>query len=766
MDDIPFFDTSDYAVRGGIFPDAKRHERPADFAEPETPGRVARSRSQKSQSVSVPDAGEKQTKIGELVLTGIDRADTTTSLPNLTLSDEAELLVTSTSSNPNRRSTWFSSPKKDPQRPRQDTAGDAEPGDADVALNGGLKPSSLGAPTPSVVERGDIRPDNHATPVTGTHEQQTLPISGETAQTLTLDRSASDDAPPSSPFPTSGISANGSEGKGLRPTSGQSHRSTMPSDISSWLSSRSSTKADSDGSEDDRPNTTKMGAASALIANLKNKAAEKQLGATARETMKKWGWGVGSRTRGGRPGDNSKRPSSPPRPTLPKQSYEEMRVQVEERRRAELSQQRQASSNIISQPLPAPASRPTEAVNASESGTPPTTEALEAPADTAGELVDPRKRTLSDDSSLTRRNSGASSKGYTGGVSPLPSPRLNATSDAVLSTLSARHISPSPPTTTTEISHLSLTSTPSLPSSAPSTTPPLAPGKLDRRPSTSSNLSLPDVDPSVRARTVSSRSTSGNSPLFAAQPSSAAMMTIPSIHASHRGDIMALGSSPTPEIPLEPPPESPKVVPRLGASIQNVYRMLNVNGIMSSNKVGAASEPPYDAGTGASSSGASASPTNEDVNRPNAKAKPPPLPPRKSTKDLFAQDNGRTNSGAPTTEHAVPNRKASAAVPGESSIPSETGNTTDIGNTIATELLPSDSHDGATYTPPSPETVHEGDDEGRDSAVDGGSDTGCSTTITHALTTTPENAKTAPTATVTGPAPASASENTTPLQLP
>jgi len=246
-------------------------------------------------------------------------------------------------------------------------------------------------------------------------------------------------------------------------------------------------------------------------------------------------------------------------------------------------------------------------------------------------------------------------------------------------------------------------------------------------------------------------------------------MTIPSIHASHRGEIMALGSSPTSEIPLEPPPESPKMVPRLGASIQNVYRMLNVNGIISSNKVGAASEPPQAVVTGASSSGASASPTNEGVNWPNAKAKPPPLPPRKSTKDLFAQDNGITNYGVPTTEHAVPNRKASNAVPGESPIPSETGNTTDIGNTVATELLLSDSHVEATYGPPSPETVHEGDDEGRDIAVDGGPDTGCSTIITYVEptpTATPENTETAPTATATGLAPASASENTTPLQLP
>jgi hypothetical protein len=730
MDDIPFFDTSDCTVRGGIFADATRPEWTTNFGDPEHPGKLTRSSPQKSPSLSHTEVGEKPARIGGLVLTGVDRADTATSLPSLALDEEAEPLATS--SNPNRRSAWFMSPKKD-LRPRREPASDAGPNVADVPLDGVSEPSSLGIPTPSASDHGIPYSDDRTTPVNGTPDERSPPISEESAVTPTPGISVSSDAPSSSPLSAAGVIGNGSEGKRLRSPSAQSHKSTMSSDVSSWLSSRTSTGMGSDGSEDDRPNANKTSAASTLIANWKTKAAEKQLGATARETMKKWGWGTGSKIRGSGPGsDHSKGSTTPPKPTLPKQTYAEMRAQVEERRQTELSQRTQASANHSSNALPASSSQSAECIPSSpppESGTPPTAGTLEAPVEISGEPIGPRKRTLSSSSSLIRRNSNASSNGCTGGVSPVASPHLHATADATPRALS--HISPSLPKTTTEVSHLSLTSMPSLPPSS-SSTPSLAPSdSAKRRSSTSSDPSLPDVDPSVRARTLSSRSTSVTAPVFVAQPSSAAMMAIPAIHASRRGEIMALGSSPPPAIP-QPASESPTMVPRLGASIQNVYRMFNKNSVIGSNKSGVVSEPSPAGVTAASSSGGlptserapSPGSTTEDADQPTANRKPPPLPPRKSTKDLFVQDSGRTNTSEATArEQTGPSEERNASVPVASLIPAA-GRTTNLENAIMAESLLSESIDGAAHARPS-DAAPDGD------AVDKGSDGARSTMMSY-----------------------------------
>lgn len=722
MDDIPFFDTSDCAVRGGIFADAKRPERTANF---DDPGKLTRSNSQKSQSLPHTEVGEQQTRIGGLVLTGVDRADSVSSLPSLARGEEAEPLATS---NPDRRSAWFTSPKKDTLPPRRDLTSGVGANVAEIALESGTEPPSLAISTPLAGDR-DMPYSNNST-LTGTPDDRAPPSSQESTLPPTLGTSASTD-PTSPPLSAPSAIGDGFDGKRLRSQSAQSHKSTMSSDISSWLSSRTSAGVGSDGSEDDRPNTAKTSAASTLIANWKTKAAEKQLGVTARETMKKWGWGAGSKTRESGPSDDPKGNSPPPKLTLPKQTYAEMRAQVEERRQAELSQRSTATANHSSKALPA-SSQHAERIHSSppsEPVTPPTTGALETPV---SERVGPRKRTPSSSSSLIRRNSNSSSNGYTAGVSPLTSPRLHATTDVVPPALSPRQISPSLPKATTEVSHLSLTSVPSLPPSSPSSPPTLAPNdSVKRRSSTSSDLPLPD-DPLVRARTLSSISTGVNPPVFVAQPSSAAMMAIPAIHASRRGEIMALGNSPSPAVP-QPAPESPPVVPRIGVSIQNVYRLFNKNSVIGSNKAGVVPEPSQVGVTAGSSSSSSAiserapnpDPTTEDADWPTTNRRPPPLPSRKPTKGLFVQDRSRTNPEITAGEQMVPTHEGKTAVPEASIIPAGGESTTDRENTIAIEFPLSESINRAAHARPT-NAIPDGD-----TAAGKGSDAERSTMMSH-----------------------------------
>ncbi|KAG8966559.1 hypothetical protein FRC03_011697 [Tulasnella sp. 419] len=76
-------------------------------------------------------------------------------------------------------------------------------------------------------------------------------------------------------------------------------------------------------------------------------------------------------------------------------------------------------------------------------------------------------------------------------------------------------------------------------------------------------------------------------PIFSRQPGQGATMKIPGIHASHRNDVMSLGSSPPrPSAPLSSPPtpsRSPEVGPVMGnekvqVALQSVIRLFNKSG--------------------------------------------------------------------------------------------------------------------------------------------------------------------------------------------
>lgn len=662
MDDIPFFDSAPYSIRGGIFPDSKRKERASSFDDLDKGDLTPETQAHKAtQSLSGLDLAGKPSKAGELVITGPGRADNiSASMPNITVEDDVEPAL---SSPPSRRSTWFMSPSKkdkDETRARRESVSDI--GSVDLPLETVSETAlaeGVAQPEPEI-EVPIKRAKTTSAVMNGHALTPSMPVTlanDTPAPTPTPDIAVTDTTPSSAILATT-ESVAVSDAQRIRSPSASSHKSTISADLSSWLSRSSNSKIESDGSDDERPASARTSAASTLISTWKSKAAEKQLASTAREAMKKWGWGAGRKSGGqtteGLEGDGETTPRS--RSPTPKPTYAEMRAHVEERRQ----HGRASSGSRTSIPVSVLAARSSESLHPPQSESPPQS-VLEPPAEISSAADLNRKRTLSSSSSHKRRGSNASSNAYTGGLSPQQSPHLNAASDSMSAALSPRHIAPSVPKTTTEISHLSLTSTPSLPTTtASSTLGPASSEPLNRQSSTSSNPSLPAIDPSLRARTISSRSTGGQSPVLASQPSSAAMMTIPGIHASHRNEIMALGSAPPPAAPGVPPRPggdgAAAIVPRLPASLQNVYRIFNKNGVATGGKPGTVSEPSLATSEGAelplsdspATEGTSSSsiPTPVEGELPPVKRQPPPLPPRRSTKNLLAEGEGATLSAS------------------------------------------------------------------------------------------------------------------------
>lgn len=143
------------------------------------------------------------------------------------------------------------------------------------------------------------------------------------------------------------------------------------------------------------------------------------------------------------------------------------------------------------------------------------------------------------------------------------------------------------------------------------------------------------------------------------QPGQAAMMRIPGIHASHKGDVMAIGSSPPPPPPPAAPTDSGEgplaakaLGPKTAAAVQTMYRLFQKNNSTTTANEGSPATPVdahHDQAENTPPASTSASkPEEEDVHEPelNAEASaptdkpqqepttivassiPPPLPPR------------------------------------------------------------------------------------------------------------------------------------------
>ncbi|KAF8578377.1 hypothetical protein K439DRAFT_487466 [Ramaria rubella] len=161
-------------------------------------------------------------------------------------------------------------------------------------------------------------------------------------------------------------------------------------------------------------------------------------------------------------------------------------------------------------------------------------------------------------------------------------------------------LAPSAPRTTTEL-HTTLRTTSPSPIHPPS-----------RKPSGSESL-LPDLPTPVHAPAP-----------IRAQPK-AATMTIPGIHARHRGEVMALGSEPKPSeaVPVDSQQQASTTG---GTAIQSVYRLLR-------GTAGQGEAPHMQDETSLNRSSTAATATAPSLTKPT----PPPLPPRSQTIPIGAE---------------------------------------------------------------------------------------------------------------------------------
>lgn len=135
------------------------------------------------------------------------------------------------------------------------------------------------------------------------------------------------------------------------------------------------------------------------------------------------------------------------------------------------------------------------------------------------------------------------------------------------------------------------------------------------------------------------------------QPPQARTMTIPGIHASHRGEVMSMGYAPSP-----PPPEQKK------PAIQSVYRLWNKTPSQTSRGAESAAVTQTEtgfAGRDQDASAAASAATSDAQAQPEVitprPVVPPPLPPRSVSGTL-----GRSSGAAVTVQGAGPSAASAA----------------------------------------------------------------------------------------------------------
>lgn len=518
MDDISFFDSSKFPHRGGIWGEASRHEKSSTLFPESTPAPLSHGRS--ASTSSEPTADSSSTPPAPPV----QRSQTEEPQSNTDLMKSPEedfkpqatgiASTPSTSSSTKRRSWFVSAPKTESIDPF------VEEGFADLYERG--RPNGAQA----------RRLSSQSTP------DEPLPEVDEPVG----------DGTHLTPIPIA------------RPASSRRSPSTSSQDASegsSSLDNASSKSAPSDsGMAIFRNRSPSLSAKNSPISptffqTLKSRDKE-AISNTAKETIRKWGanWaslrkkdGNGNNVQMGNGEIDAPAPSTspaitpsapsmygsetlqpmPPMPQStpeskmhkPRPSYAEVRAAVEQRRERERNQHGETMGNddlLHSNPNPF--------------------------ADPASSF-DPRGRSVSGVSTVS--NPGidrAISPAYLAGAtlspstSPLPSRRESK--DVDRSAPSSRSPSPRPRT-------ISSTSKPTTKSDPILTTisPPLVPEEDDR--------------PAIPIRT---------------QPPQPKMMTIPGIHASHRGEVMSMGYAPPPPVPA--PAMEQKKAP---AAMQSVYRL-------------------------------------------------------------------------------------------------------------------------------------------------------------------------------------------------
>lgn len=297
-----------------------------------------------------------------------------------------------------------------------------------------------------------------------------------------------------------------------------------PSDTLSQSTSRDSISGNSRGSGSNVSTN-----ASSFLSALKSKTDKQALNNAAKEAMRKWSanWNGFKRGRmaGGESGGQEEHVDGAPSsatsslfsfPTSEGRGYSDIRAAVASRRdRRDRESTSEERPEGISRPIDIPARRDND----------------------EGAVYD---------FDHSQPSASASKKGKESGTTPSTPPQSGSPRGPTLLRGDLNRSAPSPPRVTTEShvpdsTHLSsLTNDQHQQRPAPAFVPPPSP---------------PPQAPPIKT-----------------QPSQGAMMTIPGIHASHRGDVMSMGYvAPTPATP--PPSEHKLRTPAIPPTIQNMYRL-------------------------------------------------------------------------------------------------------------------------------------------------------------------------------------------------
>ncbi|KII94029.1 hypothetical protein PLICRDRAFT_50021 [Plicaturopsis crispa FD-325 SS-3] len=493
MDDISFFETSSYAHRGGIWPEASRREKtrlPEDSepASEETPTPASAPTLDGSEpsasTLPEPDVAELQPPQST--------EETLSNAPTISsASAEAEPVVRSGVDVPPpgslsprvhaRRMSWFSSVSKstpapleeDPQEEQLRTVDEprGRMAETDSSNSTGTTPRSRS--TPSSYTAGPERPESASS-------------SKEFLSPPNSDHPSTSWSPSDQAFPSVDNSA----------TSSTFSESSSPPTLHPGV--KSSQRSISTGA-----NSTPPGSPS-FLSTLKSRAGDKQaLGNTAKEAMRKWGvnWGGLKRdgSSGSAPGREGSAGSSQDASTSTPQDEQPDVGHIDRRERVDSQRTRQSYADVR-----AAVAERKERERASHVSSDPIT--IPEGGKGKGRSISMGTSSTSFSGGLSASSSSSSSKGTSGDPTPSPQPKF---------------VSPSMSRTTTEL-HM-----------------------LDAGPPAI-------VDPPSPIHT---------------QPMQARTMTIPGIHASHRGEVMSMGYvAPTP-----PPSVSDNKLKSPG--IQSVYRL-------------------------------------------------------------------------------------------------------------------------------------------------------------------------------------------------
>ncbi|KAI0931435.1 hypothetical protein AcW2_000327 [Taiwanofungus camphoratus] len=570
MDDISFFDSSQYQHRGGIWADASRHETPsssysslnnivddsrstvsASAAELQKPMPTDPEHPpvQRSQSAEEPEIDAKYLP-GSLESAQDARQDMSNSSKS----------VPSTS--PLRRRTWVGSPPES---------------ESNVPVPDGRAFEDVG----DTVSRG--RPSEFESTLTRRSSSTPINVGGGRSDESTPqpDRTQGEGNDYLSPNMARRSSSQHSRSSSSRETSGQ----TSSDDESSGA------RSDSQGPKSPSliggfGRSSASSSTSTFLQTLKSRAGDKQaLSNTAKETMRKWGvnWGGLRKDSGGsRSGDATHEQHQPdPRTYRAKPSYAEVRGHVIQRKEQERESRGEntLSTDLRSDPILIPQTskgkeraRSVSPANLHESG-PSTPYSIDAfPS------------------------------------SPLPGP----SADTIGSSSHSEGVSPSLP--------------------------------LQRSVSQKSDRS--------RESTTPEEPVEPEHPLapIQTQPPQAKTMTIPGIHASHRGEVMSMGYAPPP-LPAPSEPKKP--------AIQSVYRLWK-NPNSSSGQALRSTESTPQSQSGVTGDQDAAPPSSDaPTELPLSRPVPPPLPPRTNSALAF---HTKPEVAKPAAEADPASSPASAAL--------------------------------------------------------------------------------------------------------